>query len=82
MINTLSIPIVDNSLTEALSSGRDRLHIAGSALRRTATGFVFVGTLVASSTFLGAAGLPLTCGLATLAVGLQFLTAAHRCRKR
>ncbi len=78
MIHALSIPMVNNSLTPTLSSGRDRLLSAGSALRRAATGFVFVGTLAVSSTFLGPAGLPLTCGLATLAVGLQFLTAARR----
>ncbi len=52
----------------------------GSALALSLI-FVFVGTLVASSTFLGPAGLPLTCALATLAIGFQFLAAARRRRR-
>ena len=80
MINTLSIPTADHPMAPAFSSGRNRLHRAGSALGRAATGFLFVGTLAITSTFLGAAGLPLTCALATLAVGFRFFAAARRNR--
>ena len=80
MIRTLSIPIADSSRTPAHSSGRGRLHGAGSALGRAAAGSVFVATLAVTSTFLGPAGLALTCGLATLVIGFRFLDTARRRR--
>ena len=79
MIHSLSIPIAGNPPHPALHRG---LHRAGIALGRAANGFVFVATLAVTTTFLGPAGLPLTCGLATLAIGLRFLATARRRRLR
>ncbi len=78
MLKTLSSSIADDPLTPAFSRGRDRLHSAGSALGRAATGLVFVGALGATSTLLGPAGPTLTCALATLAIGMRFLVTARR----
>ncbi len=82
MLNTLSAPITDSYPAPKLHCGRDRLSSAGSALKRAATGFAFVGVLAAASEFLGPAGFPVACALAALAVGGELLTTARLRRHR
>ncbi len=71
MLDTLSTPIADSPLASSL-------HSAGSALGRTAAGFVFVGVLVATSELLGPAGFPVASAVAMLAIGSKFFTLARR----
>ena len=80
MLDTLSIPAPAGRLIQApvLPRRRDRLHWAESAPGRTAAGLVTIVAMGIATTQLGAAGLPVSCALAALAVGLKIRAGLRR----
>ena len=78
MENTLTLPIPERPMDSALDRSHERsarshdgLHWTENALGRAATGLVCIGAMAVAVTQLGTAGLPISCALATLAVGLK-----------
>ena len=76
MRNSLSIPIADGPVASALADDFEWLE---SALARATAGLTCAGAMAVAITQLGSAGIPVSCVLAVLAIGLKIHVRLRYC---
>ena len=86
MRNSLSISIADGPVASALADdyewldpGRVSYHWTESALARATAGLTCAGAMAVAITQLGSAGIPVSCVLAVLAIGLKIHVRLRYC---